>query len=106
MNQPSFHLEPGPEPGPKPAPTVSTTGTVEYKVGGELWKCEEFELLAAEFGLRVEQLPAFHARAALAERGWAFVRRLFGLAPVLLPANASPEDTAARGVRNYCRPSA
>ena len=105
MKQPTFILEPaGPKPKPdlKSAPAtapvpVSTTGTVEYTVGGELWKCEEFELLAAEFGLRVEQLPAFHALATLAERGWAIVRRLFGLAPVLLPANASPEDYGRAG---------
>ena len=67
-------------------------GVIEYfPVGSDQrWRCEEWELLSAEFGLSREDLPRFHDVASLAQRGWVVIRRLFCLMPVILPPNADP----------------
>lgn len=79
--------------GSKPLPAL-----VEYQVGGEAWRCNRFDLLAAEMDLAPnaeqwgEWLNLFHAVASSRERGWLIVRRLFGMQPSLPPSGTEPED--------------
>ena len=73
---------------PKPLP-----GLVEYKVDGVLWRCNRFDLLAAEFPITApDQLPTFQGVAMGRERAWLIVRRLFGMQPVVPPASTAMED--------------
>ena len=77
------------------ANTYAGAALVEYSVSGEPWRCNHMDLLSAEFeGLQVAELPLFHAITAVPgkERGWLIVRRLFGLRPVIPPAQFNPED--------------
>jgi len=65
----------------------------EYSVNGEAWRCHRFDLLALEFGLTSpKELELFHEIAIRRARGWMMVRRLFGLAPMVPPANAELDD--------------
>lgn len=69
------------------------TALVEYQIHGELWRCGAFDQLTAEFELPANALEAFHGVAvACQQRQWLVVRRLFGIMPVLPPADFSPED--------------
>jgi hypothetical protein len=64
----------------------------EYVVAGKAWRCGQFDLLAAEFGLQPEQLASFQALIATKERPWLIVRRLFGIRPVLIAPDYPDDD--------------
>ncbi len=94
------------EAAPQPAPVIEA---VEYTPVGEsgLWRVERFELLAAEFSTAQHQfdpslLPALHTFAARYVRGWMICRRLFGIAPVVLPLNGDPDDYRVLGRAELC----
>lgn len=86
---------PGPLPGrggegddkKEPIPAV-----VEYRLGGEDWRVERFDLLAAEFEVKPGELPKFHALAQSSARVWLIVRRLYGMQPVVLPMSAGVDE--------------
>lgn len=65
---------------------------IEYRADGELWRCNRFDLLAAEMPVKADQLPAFHGVAITKARGWLIVRRLFGMQPVIPPASMDLDD--------------
>lgn len=69
---------------------------------GEKWRVERFRELVAEFGLAPGRLGGegpfaatmarFHFVAQDHSRPWLFVRRLFGIAPLIPAADAHPDD--------------
>lgn len=66
---------------------------VEYDCHGTPWVCNHFDELAGEFEtVTPELLPRFHQAASLNERRWRYVRRIFGLRPVIPPADISEDD--------------
>lgn len=83
---------------------ITAAGLVEYDFLGERWRCARFQELAAEFPVLTETgksrdpqtwtsaLPEFHAAAMAKPRAWMFVRRLFGIRPMLPPSDALEED--------------
>ena len=67
---------------------------IEYRAAGELWKCEKFPALAAEFenGLTPETMAPFHECLAPSVRAFKIIRRLYGIQPVMPPKDIDPED--------------
>ncbi len=77
---------------PKEATSKALPSLVEFKMGGEFWRCARFDLLATEFELKPQQLGVFSMTVSARERSWMIVRRLFGLAPVIPPPGTSLDD--------------
>lgn len=70
----------------------SSTRT-RYRFGDDDWKVERMDLLAVVFPeMTPEQLPAFHAAVASDGRAWLFVRRLWGIMPLVPPADWNYDD--------------
>lgn len=66
---------------------------VEYHYAGEDWRCEKFDELVAEFEtVTLEMLERFHQAAMVNGRRWTFVRRLFGMKPIIPPPSTDYED--------------
>jgi hypothetical protein len=75
--------------------------TMDFKPVGEAvtWRVEKFDAMAAEFGLENESGPdgpkdlqQFVFLCQRYQRLWLLVRRLYGIAPVVLPIDVDPED--------------
>ncbi len=78
-------------------------GVVEYNApGGEPWRVERYDLLAAEFAVTREQLPSFHLLVSTVPRAWLVVRRLYGVQPVVLPMTANPEEHTVLSAAALC----
>lgn len=89
---------------PEPKPELELPVMLEFKQpdGKEVWRVEQFDVLAAEFDLEVggdgkskswpEAMGWFEQFARDKTRQWLVVRRLFGVAPVIPPADASQDD--------------
>lgn len=97
------------------------------------WMVEKFELLSVEMGLQPEGSPEsfrgsgqrtedsvgneddgclgawekemalFHGAAAEYSRGWLMVRRLFGVRPIIPPADAHMDDLEVQSREEVCR---
>lgn len=77
-----------------------TSPVQNYAVSGEPWRVEQFDLLTAEFdGLVPADLPTWHTVLCGHERPWLIVRRLYGVRPVIPPANVRSDD-----LRTWNRP--
>lgn len=75
----------------------------------ETWHCENFAALLAEYllqGRTLEelaiQMQRVHAFVSLHPRQWLFVRRLYGVAP-LLPDGANPDDLRVLTREQLCQ---
>jgi hypothetical protein len=79
-------------PAPRAPPPVARPTLVEYKHEGEDWRCTRFDLLAAEFEVRQEDLSLLQGLAMLRDRAWLIVRRLFGMQPLLGKMGDDPLD--------------
>ena len=67
--------------------------------GNDRWHVERFDLLVARFAMDVKSMgeaelaaQRFHAFAAQHPRQWQVVRRLFGIAPIIPPADSHDDD--------------
>ena len=84
----------------------SPPALLEYTaLDGERMRVEKFELLAAELDLRAgsreqgawsDLMVHLHELGARFPRQWSFARRVFGIAPMLIPDGATPEDFSAQ----------
>lgn len=86
-----------PELAGAPVPQV-----MEYHASGEVWRCNRFDLLVAEFGLPTGKdagaaLAGFHAVSCVNERRWMMVRRLFGLMPMFPAPGTAADDLRVWG---------
>lgn len=88
--------DPAPAPPAPPAPPAAPgTDRIEEFRGadGELWRVSRFDLLAAEFPeITLAELPRFAEQVSRDARRWLVARRLFGIAPIIPPAESDPED--------------
>jgi len=72
--------------------------SIEYKAEGEPWRVAEMTLLAAEFGEEAgTRMVEFHEVASAQARAWTIIRRLFGIGPVFVLADADPDDNRLWG---------
>jgi hypothetical protein len=105
MSEPLFELPiarpvPRTEEGPKPLPTV-----LEFAPLGETgrWRVEQFEAFRARFPVTEDRDTAAREVAAIVERVrvhsqiWLVVRRIYGIGPVIPPANADMDDLRSWG---------
>jgi hypothetical protein len=90
--------------------------TLEYRplTSGERWRVERFEALAVEFGLALNEpggspalrwseiMGVFHEIVCTHARWWLFVRRLFGVMPLVPGANAHPDEMRAWSRAELC----
>ncbi len=62
---------------------------IEYspEPGKPLWKVELFGQLSGDFNIEERQIPAFHQIAVRHEKSWRVLRMLYGINPVLVPAD-------------------
>ena len=78
-------------PEPKEIPKV-----LEYTPLGstEKWRVERFAELEAEMGILrgMGSMMGFHELGMLHPRPWLICQRLFGISPMVLPANADPSE--------------
>lgn len=113
LSQAAPHPGPLPEERVKPlAGPVSVPAVLEYMplASGEKWRVEKFDLLSAEVltdppphvGSYEEMMTQFHEMAQSASRGWLVCRRLFGIGPMIPPANASIEDLRPNSREEVC----
>jgi hypothetical protein len=87
-------------PAPAPAPAPSSTPKVfQYTplASGEKWQVEKAEDFIIEFGLpphlsAESQMVQFHELGLKHSRPWLICRRLYGIGPMILPADADPDD--------------
>ena len=86
-------------PKPKPAAATGLPVMLEFRPVAEAadWRVEKFDLLAVEFlapetGRLPEQMAAFMFFCQQHPRFWLLVRRRFGVAPVIPPADTLPDD--------------
>lgn len=72
---------------------MSSVPEYEPKPGAPRWRVAQWDVMQAEFDLRREDLPAFHAAIEQREkRAWVIVRRLCGIGPVKLTLKDKPDD--------------
>lgn len=69
--------------------TDATSSYLEYRApSGDLWRLEDAAAMMQEFGLeRASALPGWHGYMAGQGQPWEILRRYFGLAPTLAPAD-------------------
>lgn len=92
---------------------------LEYRplTSGERWRVEKFEFLAIEFGLAATSRPevaalpgkgweeimaVFHEIVCTHARWWLFVRRLFGVMPLVPGPNAHPDEMRPWSRQELC----
>jgi hypothetical protein len=72
----------------------------------EKWQVEKVQLFVAEFGFDAKALPDqamhFHEVGMQHTRGWLICRRLFGIGPVIPPADAHPDDLQPKSRAEIC----
>ena len=76
----------------------------------ERWHCENLEALMAEFAIAgrsiselEQQVVKFQSFAAGWPRQWLFVRRLYGIMPVMPPENGHPDDMLVQSKDEICQ---
>lgn len=90
-------LSPAPE-SPAPAPAEpESPGHLEYKPfsSTEKWRVQLFELFQAEFALKPpfdKAMARFQEVVETYPRGWLIAKMLFGIIPMIIPANANVAD--------------
>jgi hypothetical protein len=79
-----------------PGGAVALPAILEYTplASMEKWRVEKYELFAAEMELPggEREMVLFHECAQEHTRGWMIARRLFGIAPLIPPPDAHPDD--------------
>ena len=90
-----------PEPAPAEIPKV-----LEYTPLGstEKWRVEWFEALNAEMGItgRMGGMTEFHELGMQHSRPWLICRKLYGIGPMILPANADPAEFEPKSRAEVC----
>ena len=82
-------------PESRPTSPVSVPSLMEYKVSGQPWRCSRFDSLVTEMGeppLSAAGLVILHTVVSGLDRSWKILRRLFGIMPVLAPADYPMDD--------------
>lgn len=82
-----------------PPQTLPPPVLVEYAEStiGEKWRVERYDLLVAEFPVRIDQLSIFHDLAGTNPRVFKIICRLFGMRPVIPPMEYDTEDLRVWG---------
>jgi hypothetical protein len=97
LGKPKVSLPEPPVAAPIEAAPMEPPKILEYTPATALerWQVEKFEILAAYFGLIgkwEDAMARFHGFAEADTQRWFYVRRLFGIMPLIPTANMHPDD--------------